>query len=203
MPRTSNARNENPGIKRLRKRLGKSIKTPRKRPKQGSRNKTPKIEGQHALNSRSPLVVVTNFILLCITLSTCQSILGFSDQTSSKMFCDRCQDILNLDILLGTLMNFKLDGPKPGRHPHHWNFADLVASAEAGCTICSFVCANAYSIRPVAENEPIYFRLWPNDLLVFNGDIIDGPEYSLRSISKTFAIVRLSSKEGMCIRYKA
>jgi hypothetical protein len=119
------------------------------------------------------------------------------------MFCDRCQDILNLDTLLSTLMNFKLGGPATQRHPHHKNFADLVASAKAGCTICSLVCANAYSIRPVAENEPIYFCLWPNDLLVFNGDIIDGPEDFLRSKSKTFAIIRLSSKEGMCIRYKA
>lgn len=123
------------------------------------------------------------------------------------MFCDRCQDILNLDILLSTLRNFEPGGPKDESRPHHKNFADLVASAEAGCPICNLVCAHPhsslYSHCSLLENGQIYFLLNNHDLLVFQFDISHEPERSLSRNSGILAIIRLSTNEGMCIRYKA
>jgi hypothetical protein len=120
------------------------------------------------------------------------------------MFCDRCQDILNLDILLSTLMNFNPGGPKTQRRAHHKNFADLVASAKAGCTICSLVCADpeASSILTGSESGQVYFFLHPDDLLAFDFDILHESEHSGRR-SKALANIRLSTNEGMCICYKA
>jgi len=123
------------------------------------------------------------------------------------MFCDRCQDILNLDILLSTLndpSDWELGGPKVQRRPHHKNFADLVASAKAGCTICSLVCAGpgASYILTRSESGQIYFSFHSDDRLAFEFDILDESEHSGRK-STTFANIRLSTNEGMCIHYKA
>jgi hypothetical protein len=122
-----------------------------------------------------------------------------------KMFCDRCQDILNLDILLSTRMKAKPGGPQYQRRPHHKNFADLQASAQAGCTICSLVCANpdSSSIITGSQSGQIYFFLHPNDLLFFEFDNSHEAVHSLSRSSQMFAFIRLSTNEGMCIRYKA
>ncbi|PMD16794.1 HET-domain-containing protein [Hyaloscypha hepaticicola] len=107
------------------------------------------------------------------------------------MFCDRCQDILNLDILLSTL-------PKDRRRPQHKNLANLEASAEAGCTICSLVCADPVSryIPTGLQSGQIYFRLHPNGLLVFQFDSLHETGHSLSRNSKILAIIRLSTNEG-------
>ena len=121
------------------------------------------------------------------------------------MFCERCQDILNLDILLSTLRTLEISGPKTPRRPHHKNFADLEASVEAGCTICSLVCADqeSSSIITGSQSGQIYFSLYPGDRLVFEFDILHETENSLSRSPQIFAFIRLSANEGMCIRYKA
>jgi hypothetical protein len=118
------------------------------------------------------------------------------------MFCDRCQDILNLDSLLSTLndhSDFELGGPKDQRRPHHKNFADLLASAKAGCTICSLVCAGpgASYILTGSESGQIYFRLSLGDFLYFEFD-----DTSHKSVQIATPI-RVFTYESMCIRYKA
>jgi hypothetical protein len=121
------------------------------------------------------------------------------------MFCDRCQDILNLDILLSTLVNFELGAPNNQRRPHHKNFADLEASAEAGCAICSLTCADpdTSSIITGSQSGQIYFSINPGDCLVFEFDISHETEHSLNHSSQVFALIRLRTNEGMRIRYKA
>lgn len=124
------------------------------------------------------------------------------------MFCDRCQDILNLDILLSTWnpRGFEVDeigGPNSPRRPHHKNCADLNASVEAGCTIRSLVYANP-DPRPFitrSQSGKIYFSLHPSGRLVFEFDILHETEHSLSGTSQVFAFIRLTTNEGMCIRY--
>ena len=118
------------------------------------------------------------------------------------MFCDRCQDILNLDILLSALGGHLDHDGSNQRCPHHKNFADLQASAEAGCAICSLVCADpcSSSIINGSQTGQIYFSLYPSDLLFFD---VDNLHETGNSFDGIIAVLRVSANEGTCICYKA
>jgi len=58
------------------------------------------------------------------------------------MFCDQCQNILNLDVLLSTHEKYDSNGGKTRPHPHHDSFAALSRAAEQGCEICTMVSSN-------------------------------------------------------------
>ena len=56
------------------------------------------------------------------------------------MFCENCQNVFNLDILISTHANY-VGMEEPGSYPHHESFAAVEESAEAGYDICQHVCA--------------------------------------------------------------
>ncbi len=53
------------------------------------------------------------------------------------MFCSKCERILDLDTLVGTMWWRKGGYPRP--FPHHESFAALVRSAAEGCDLCKLV----------------------------------------------------------------
>jgi len=111
------------------------------------------------------------------------------------MFCDKCQSILDLDILLSTHDNSKSNGGKARARPHHDTFLAMETAAGEGCEICRMVCSNATG-KEVEElksltspDARIYFKFVSPDLLKFC-TARDADAAFLRSI-------RLSPNEGM------
>ncbi|KAE9372587.1 HET-domain-containing protein [Stipitochalara longipes BDJ] len=120
------------------------------------------------------------------------------------MFCDKCQEIVNLDVLLTTIVVIRPAGRNPGAsekaRPHHKDFAALVASAEEGCVICSLVRANSWRNPRFASHltpeskELITFRFdHRRDVVVFDTD--PQSEYA-QSWSMGFCGIKLSAIEG-------
>ena len=126
-----------------------------------------------------------------------------SDRNELDMFCYKCQEIVNLDILLTTLVNRPGDQESERsevrrRRPHHENIAALITWAEKGCTICSLVRAISSSRPGPFPNGPegqLFFKFdQRRDVVVFESSI-ESP-YS-QDWSMGFCAIRLSAIEGM------
>ena len=111
------------------------------------------------------------------------------------MFCNKCQSILDLDILLSTHEKHKSNEGKARAHPHHDNFLAMETAAEEGCEICRMVCSNVNrekveEIKSLTGPEAqIYFKLVSLDLLKFCTSR-DGERADF------LPSIRLSPKEG-------
>jgi hypothetical protein len=112
-----------------------------------------------------------------------------------NMFCDQCQKIVNLDMLLTSLSKLE---PGAENRPlgHHKNVAALKNSAEAGCAICKLVFGN---IRTLSNNATavigqINFRLNTRDILMFDTETQSS---SSKGWPRDFCGIRLSALEGM------
>jgi hypothetical protein len=110
------------------------------------------------------------------------------------LFCDKCQSILDLDILLSTHENHKSNGGKARDYPHHENFLAMETAAGECCEIRRMVCSNTTG-KNVEELKSLtgpeaqmYFTFVSLDLLKFC-TARDADAAFLRSI-------RLSPKEG-------
>jgi hypothetical protein len=118
------------------------------------------------------------------------------------MFCNQCQEIVNLDIFFSALIKVEPDMVESLPRPHHKSFADLQKSAEAGCPICMLVCESP-RYRPsggASAERQINFRLNRRAILIFDFDRTNDidPE-SLYPInwSMGFSAIRLSAIEGL------
>ena len=111
------------------------------------------------------------------------------------MFCDQCQKIVNLDILLTTLSELE-PGADNRSHSHHKNVAALRNSAEAGCAMCKLVIGNlwALSTNETAVTGEINFRLNARDHLIFDTEI---QRSSSKGWPRGFCCIRLSALEGL------
>jgi len=111
------------------------------------------------------------------------------------MFCDQCQKIVNLDILLTSLSKFE-PGTDNRSHSHHKNVAALRNSAEAGCAICKLVIGNSWDLsnNATAVTGQINFRLNARDILMFDTDTQSS---SSKGWPRGFCCIRLSALEGM------
>jgi hypothetical protein len=124
------------------------------------------------------------------------------------MFCDQCQNILNLDILLSTHEKHDSNNGKPRPHAHHDSFAALEKAAEQGCEICKMVSSNTsrWAIEKLdslgGSESRLLFKFVSLDLLKFSTASEEqraevdapgshGPEPAL------LPSIRLSAKEGM------
>jgi hypothetical protein len=116
------------------------------------------------------------------------------------MFCDQCQKIVNLDILLTSLS--KLEPEAENRpHSHHKSVAALKNSAEAGCAICKLVLGNSWALskNATAVTGEINFRLNARDILIFSTETQSS--FS-KGLPTKFCGIRLSALEGMLHFYK-
>jgi hypothetical protein len=111
------------------------------------------------------------------------------------MFCDQCQKIVNLDILLTTLCELE-PGADNRSHSHHKNVAALRNSAEAGCAICKLVIGNSWALstNETVVTGQINFRLNARDILMFGTDTQSS---SSKGWSSEFCCIRLSALEGL------
>jgi hypothetical protein len=57
------------------------------------------------------------------------------------MYCIKCQDILDLDILLSTHSNHPGNDGQPQPREHYESFAAMQESATAGCELCRLACS--------------------------------------------------------------
>jgi hypothetical protein len=111
------------------------------------------------------------------------------------MFCDQCQKIVNLDILLMSLC--KLEPEAENRpHSHHKNATALKNSAEAGCAICKLVLGNIRTLsnNATAVTGQINFQLNTRDILIFGTETQNS---SSKGWPRGFCGIRLSALEGM------
>jgi len=123
-----------------------------------------------------------------------------SDRKELNTYCDKCQEIVNLDILLTTLVNrpgaYNSVASEEVRRPHHKDFAALVASAEEGCAICSLVrsnCLSKYGSSPNTPTGQLFFKFdHTRDVVVFEPNAAYSKTWSMG-----FCAIRLSALEGM------
>jgi len=111
------------------------------------------------------------------------------------MFCEKCQNILNLDILFSTQTIHESNDGEEKPIPHHDNFAALTGSADAGCTLCQLATRSLKyhcSSEAPAIDEELYFALVHGDMLWFKTE----SEQNRYSPFSTFAGIQLYASEG-------
>ncbi|PMD42866.1 HET-domain-containing protein [Hyaloscypha variabilis F] len=89
------------------------------------------------------------------------------------MFCVKCQDILNLDVLLSTFEEDEDHYDEAKRHSHHESFTALEQSAKDGCELCRMACSSLpkpWGSKSVERR--IWFQLRPGDFLMFGSDFL-------------------------------
>ncbi|KUJ13216.1 uncharacterized protein LY89DRAFT_155042 [Mollisia scopiformis] len=91
-----------------------------------------------------------------------------------NMYCIKCENILNLDILMGTSQGVQAvgqDAPQP--YPHHESISTLALSAKVGCALCKVVLKSVskYHLNRLGAlhgaKAQIYFELSRQDALCF------------------------------------
>jgi hypothetical protein len=119
------------------------------------------------------------------------------------MFCDKCEEIVNLDILLTTLVNRPEREPETPKQPrpHQENFAALVTSADAGCVICSLVRGQVlpkdrpvYNAIAVPTGQITFSLHHRSDVVIFD---TDDHNKSSGDWGMGFCNIRLRSIEGL------
>jgi hypothetical protein len=112
------------------------------------------------------------------------------------MYCDKCQNIVNLDILLSTHDRYGPNNRKYRPYPHHENYAAFEIAAAAGCDICKLVWSASTSkiFASRYPSTPIYFRFTILDLLKF--DAIDNEAKTKLGSQPEVRIIRFSAIEG-------
>lgn len=98
------------------------------------------------------------------------------------MFCDQCQNVLNLDILLSTHENYPGNNGEHRPYPHYKTFAAIEQSAGYGCELCTLVCSaisdsQKQKMRELTgEDAQMRFEFWKSDYLFFVSSEKD-PDY--------------------------
>ncbi|PVH83803.1 HET-domain-containing protein [Cadophora sp. DSE1049] len=116
------------------------------------------------------------------------------------MFCGKCQNILNLDILLSTQAKHESHDGEEKPIPHHDNYSALVRSAEAGCTLCQLATRSLkrHELSGIFDSgeapgidERLYFALVNGDVLWFKSEM----EQNRYSPFSDFTGIRLYASE--------
>jgi hypothetical protein len=123
------------------------------------------------------------------------------------MFCDQCQNILNLDIFLSTHEKHDSNNGKSRPHPHHDSFAALERAAKEGCAICKMISSNTNKWQLERLNSltcsesRLFFKFVSLDLLKLTTaneeERSDSDDEGLHEPGPLLPEMRLSPKEGI------
>lgn len=89
------------------------------------------------------------------------------------MIYSKCENILNINILVSTHKDYGSNGGRSKPFPHYENFSALEASANLGCKLCRLGVSALKRHPPVdirvlvGDEAKLYFEFAPDDLVYF------------------------------------